>query len=1349
MRFQSPSWQVDDPRNTDHAWIETIAAHYHCSRELGANIVLRGVEMTTQRPPAPARGITRMMSRMMSKRVVPERTTSTANQVQWMDVDETLQLFASHKQWVQQVAQHLQRGTAVDTIREVKLPTRDTVVRLLCRTTPSARRGAGAQGGDARGILAFQVGVPAHANERRRRQSRESRELNGGADSFRRGSGSGSGSGGINFGARIECESVDDVVEKLQRETRTHAPMDEDDQEKVRREVQRLLREAARNDFMRDSNQLTASRGEGLVALVSRWGRHDVTERVLEDGDFFEHRTPRLLQDALQDALLRVTDPSYDVRIVELLLMHGAKVSEVHLAALFSDPVVLGAADRFSVFQRIHDAQAKRDGQHGAARVRKSSAPLPAARGLDGGQTDSRRSSGAGSGGSGLVEPDEGGGASSWSSGTSPERAVRREGLDAGHVGGGRSVGGARSEATSSSLVGGGGSGGGGRGRPKSEVPLSDRAKRWNEKHDKTPWHYEHVTELELYVPGFERYARKQIICNAFDLVVWGICVGAHEFVKLMWERTVSPLRCALVCKHMCHLLKARASDSSNELAGLELWFEESALAIVEQLPDQEHARKLLLSAESDFAELGTPTSFKDGNILEVGVVLKNQRFIAHRYCQAVVGEMWLGRSPACGRVRLRNAPPVHRLLLHLLLPFAHVLDIEINDLFSWPAKIGDEGCGGVGGGRGGDGEVQVSLTRWGRAFGILYIPIVKRKLQSLMHLLFFLLFLVVAFQPLCAPMNATHLTLFGWVITNFLTSLVGFTTQWEYWSVNVYKKIEVATTVALLAFYVTAIALRGGHVFAPLRSTPIASDLIDYWDTLASGSLRAQHTLGRRDTLGGGGGGEGGGGLPQEELLQQLAALECGWTGWSEVLRTLLALAALTIAAQLLEVFSMDERLGALIVCAMRMGSEFFHWLPLVLTISFGTGVALNLLMPHFQSEHGPGAFRPFAPAELDLSASGPFWAPFWATFGYYHPGEVSGSPSSAFVAPALMWFYLLGVLVLFVNLLIAMFNEQYRTVMDNAREVQKMINVRDVMVYLVQYPIPAPFNVIALVFDFPFMLCRLLTRASRRTGKKGGGSQQSAASVTAAMIGDENSSSDGTLSYRSSRVGGSSAPDWLDPAMKKQMNTRQYLMERAANRVRPFQYDRSIVFTKAEASAVEKVRHEMRHEESRTRLNAFQFLPAVALLGRRLHPLPLSLPCHSRRHECVLHVCLCVCVCVCVCVWSCMGGSSWAQGARERHLQQRKAIEDRRRDELLHSQAFVMLQRRLDAIDARLESRPPAAPPPMPTSAPSQQQQRRHASSCAQSPAPIPKPRPAPKFQRTLPALQHAGPSSPHNPR
>ena len=32
---------VDDPRNTDHAWIETTAVHYHCSRDLAARLRLR------------------------------------------------------------------------------------------------------------------------------------------------------------------------------------------------------------------------------------------------------------------------------------------------------------------------------------------------------------------------------------------------------------------------------------------------------------------------------------------------------------------------------------------------------------------------------------------------------------------------------------------------------------------------------------------------------------------------------------------------------------------------------------------------------------------------------------------------------------------------------------------------------------------------------------------------------------------------------------------------------------------------------------------------------------------------------------------------------------------------------------------------------------------------------------------------------------------------------------------------------------------------------------------------------------------------------------------------------------
>ena len=73
---------------------------------------------------------------------------------------------------------------------------------------------------------------------------------------------------------------------------------------------------------------------------------------------------------------------------------------------------------------------------------------------------------------------------------------------------------------------------------------------------------------------------------------------------------------------------------------------------------------------------------------------------------------------------------------------------------------------------------VVVSLTRLQHLYSIFYIPYVKRVAQSLANLLFAILFAVVAFQPLCEPMNGTHLALFGWMCANFLQSLIGFALQ-------------------------------------------------------------------------------------------------------------------------------------------------------------------------------------------------------------------------------------------------------------------------------------------------------------------------------------------------------------------------------------------------------------------------------------------------------------------------------------------------------------------------------------------------------------------------------------------
>jgi len=67
---------VDDPRNTDNAWMETTAFHFHCSAELGQHM--------------------------------PLGAGDDAADVAWLDADASevrfANLYASHREWVEQVA---------------------------------------------------------------------------------------------------------------------------------------------------------------------------------------------------------------------------------------------------------------------------------------------------------------------------------------------------------------------------------------------------------------------------------------------------------------------------------------------------------------------------------------------------------------------------------------------------------------------------------------------------------------------------------------------------------------------------------------------------------------------------------------------------------------------------------------------------------------------------------------------------------------------------------------------------------------------------------------------------------------------------------------------------------------------------------------------------------------------------------------------------------------------------------------------------------------------------------------------------------------------------------------------
>ena len=68
---------VDDPRNTDNAWMETCALHFHCSDELGA--------------------------------LLPLEAGDDAVGVKWVTITPDLKLYASHRDWVHTVEAKMHR----------------------------------------------------------------------------------------------------------------------------------------------------------------------------------------------------------------------------------------------------------------------------------------------------------------------------------------------------------------------------------------------------------------------------------------------------------------------------------------------------------------------------------------------------------------------------------------------------------------------------------------------------------------------------------------------------------------------------------------------------------------------------------------------------------------------------------------------------------------------------------------------------------------------------------------------------------------------------------------------------------------------------------------------------------------------------------------------------------------------------------------------------------------------------------------------------------------------------------------------------------------------------------------
>ena len=601
---------------------------------------------------------------------------------------------------------------------------------------------------------------------------------------------------------------------------------------------------------------------------------------------------------------------------------------------------------------------------------------------------------------------------------------------------------------------------------------------------------------LGTLIGNFKRYAINSRRTNAFDLMICAICCGAHDLAKEMWRQCSSPLRAALLAQDFLRQIEARRFqvETSDDL----MWFfQDAAIGVLEGLSGPMRFAVLINVPRpivndnlwNGVETLGMPVRstsnawgsrwgswlsgcllcsyhaadghYRSRSILDVAIQLENKDFIAHAYCQSILDELWNGRSAKCGMVRLRGQPQVlvgdlflQVILLWTLLPvqlllwlvakaFAKALQLGScalraetdnsfdvmayvtivpqlisttpNDLYDWPMS---------------GGEPVESVGVVSEVLQLFHIPLFKRAVFLISHILFAFLFVSVAFQPLCGPLNVSHYVFGCWLASIAIHQ--GFHLiarhQQGWWKGRPYIRIELAATCLLFGASGLRISL---------------SDLPT--DTNA--------TVGIDKSING---------CPYEHPQM-------------EALRVLLAVSTILIAISCAEIFFITGRAksGVLMLCAQAMCAEMVTtWLPPMLLVTCSFGLGLNILAPDYLESRETNTWSMFhwsvsREFTLNLAVDGTFFAPFWGIFDmWYSPDALVNMHHGSLITPIFTWFYLLVSLVLFVNILIAMFNAKYAEVMTKADANHRMSSCTHLGAYIATYAVPPPFTIIALLF-------------------------------------------------------------------------------------------------------------------------------------------------------------------------------------------------------------------------------------------------------------------------------------------
>ena len=330
--------------------------------------------------------------------------------------------------------------------------------------------------------------------------------------------------------------------------------------------------------------------------------------------------------------------------------------------------------------------------------------------------------------------------------------------------------------------------------------------------------------------------------------------------------------------------------------------------------------------------------------------------------------------------------------------------------------------------------------------FDFYNIPLVKRTNAMLSSFIFLILQVAVFFRPLCLPATLMDYVFAFWAVAIVLEEVEQMLSDWHLYNQNLWNIVDVIRAV----LGILVVIMRYWLALGPANGDGTL-DAVEWWSQETGGSAHQGSWM-----------------LFDDSRVSSLALERvCEWSWEMELIRTFASGLILISTIRMMEVLTFHKDTGVLLVCVSHMIFDLWNWARLMTLITCGFGLVMHMLAPEYRLDGSPGAWRPFLGwfnLDLDISSSGPFWMTAWGLLGFFEPGELSAAPGSAFLAPLALWSYLLIALVLFVNLLIAMFSKSYENVMAQADENWKMKRVLQVKSYITAHPCPPPFNLLTL---------------------------------------------------------------------------------------------------------------------------------------------------------------------------------------------------------------------------------------------------------------------------------------------